>query len=319
MKNFNKSNTLLVLLLGSIFTYGQKPFLDSAYVQIGEKMELNLSIYEYEDLIENVDKDLKNLKSILEANTDILEKGNYAINYTPDEVLSIEQITAGKEIIWTEGGHVQYQYANQCNINSENYHLLVHFNELDNLLSDSLLIKLKEVIDTTNHIQGRYSTAYNYSFEGKNMIHNKDLDMNIGETDLIALSGGVGLNLIKNHPVIDIAAEVAIMLNKKGIMKNQYYVSYNLMFDFADSAKVNTNGFINVGYKHNLSKTKGKRNWLGVELGYLASRNGGLFKENTFKFGVNWEVGKYISVSPQLFMSGDFTEFYPALRIGFGF
>jgi len=45
----------------------------------------------------------------------------------------------------------------------------------------------------------------------------------------------------------------------------------------------------------------------------------GMFKKNTFKLGVNWDLGRYFPVSPQLYISGDFEEFYPALRIGFGF
>ncbi len=54
MKNFNKTFILLLLLLSTIFTFGQKPFLDSVYVQVGDEMELNLSIYDYDDLFEHV-------------------------------------------------------------------------------------------------------------------------------------------------------------------------------------------------------------------------------------------------------------------------
>ena len=75
---------------------------------------------------------------------------------------------------------------------------------------------------------------------------------------------------------------------------------------------------MNAGYRYNLSKTMYKPNWLGVELGYLLSRHGKLFRKNTFRFGVNWEIGKYITVAPQIYISGDFNEIYPAVRIGFG-
>lgn len=319
MKNFNKTYALLLLLFVSIFTYGQKTYLDSVYVQISDEMELNLSIYEYSDLWEHMEKDLKSLQSILKVNDDISVAGNYLMNYTPDNLLSIEPVTADKKIIWIDGTQTRYQFNNQCNITSEKYYLQIHFSEPDKLISDSLIFKLKEIIDTTTAIQGRFSTVYNYSFQGNTFIHNEQLDQTTRQMDMISLKGGVGLNVIKNQPVIDISAEVAFMFSKKGILKNQFYLSYNLLFDFIDSSKVNTNGFLNVGYRYNFSKSKNKPNWLGLELGYLVSDNGTLFKENTFKFGINWEVGKYISVSPQLYMSGDMKEVYPALRIGFGF
>ena len=105
--------------------------------------------------------------------------------------------------------------------------------------------------------------------------------------------------------------------SKKGIWKNQFYLSYNQLSHFENNSKINLNGFVNIGYRYNLSKTIGNPNWLGVELGYLVNRNGDLFGKNTFKFGVNWEIGKYISVSPQLYLSSDLV--YPAVRIGFGF
>lgn len=320
MKNFKKTYILLLLFtLSVIYTYGQKNTLDSVCVQMGENLQLNMAIYDYSDLIENVSKDLKSLQVILKDNNNIPEKGFYTISYEPDKLVSIKQSEQLERIIWEDGKQTNYQFNNQCKVKSNNYYLEIRFNELEDIVSDSLIVKIKEVIDSTNILQGRLSTTFNYSWQGAELLHNKELDKQSSPMDMISLSGGVGVNLIKNEPVIDISAQIGFIFSKKGILKNEFYVSYNLLSDFADSSKIHLNSFINVGYRYNLSKVANKSNWLGVEFGYLLSQNGELFKENTFKLGVNWSVGKYISVSPQLYLSGDLKEVYPAIRIGFGF
>jgi len=319
MKKITQIAALIILILSNNFIYGQKTAIDSACVQIGDKAEINLAIYSYKNLAEDVKTDFKNLQSILNETKDIPGKIDYSINYEPDKSLSIRQNEAAEKIIWKNGEQTTYQFNKQCNIKAETYYLQIHFNELEELVSDSLLAQVMEAIDTTENIQGRYSTIYNYSFEGNQLNHNFQYDKKSGQTDMLLLSGGVGVNLIKSEPVIDLAAELGLALRKKAILKNQYYVSYNLLFDFTGESIVNLNGFLNIGYRNNVSNNTKKPNWLGVELGYLVNKQGELFGKNTFKLGVNWELGRYISVSPQLYLSGDFTQFYPAVRIGFGF
>ena len=319
MKNIIKISTLSLLLFCSIFIYGQQNVLDSIRVQIEDKAELNLVIYKYKNLTENVEEDFKSLLLILKETKDIPEKISYSVNYEPNKSVTIKQTEANEKIIWNNGEKSKYQFNNQCNIRSENYYLKIQFNEFEELISDSLIAQILEAIDTTVNIQERYTKTYNYSFDGMKLIHNKQYDAKSGQGDMLMLKGGVGVNLIKSEPVIDISAEMAFTFSKKGILRNQYYVSYNLLFDFMEESKINSNGFLNVGYRRNLSNNIDKPNWLGVELGYLVNQQGELFGKNTFKLGVNWDIGKYVSVAPQLYMSEDFTEFYPAVRIGFGF
>jgi len=282
-------------------------------------MELNLAIFDYTNLALNVEKDLKGLQSILKDSKDIPEKVSYAVFYLPDISLSIKQTEPVERIIWENGKQTRYKFNNQCYINSKNYYLKIQFNELEKLISDSLTTKLKEVIDSVCDSQSRKSTIFNYSFQGKNMIHQKQLDKITGQSDVITLKGGIGVNFIKNKPIIDLSAEMGFMFSKKGIYNNQFYVSYNQLSDFGENSKVYLNSFTNIGYRHNLSNTAKDPNWLGLEFGYLTSKNGEMFGKNTCKFGINWEIGKYMSVSPQLILSDNFKELYPALRIGFGF
>ncbi len=319
MKKIIQLSTLSLLLLCSIFMFGQKNIIDSIHVQIEEKAEINLAIYNYKQLQETVEKDFESLQQMLKKAKDIPERISYSIEYTPNKSMTIKQTEVIEKIIWKNGEQSTYQFNNQCNIRSDNYYLHIQFNDFEELISDNLIAQLLEAIDTTNSIQTRYTKTYNYSFEGMQLIHNKQYDTKSGETDMIMLKGGIGANLIKSKPILDISAEMAFVFNKKGILRNQYYTSYNLLFDFNEKSKINTNGFLNIGYRRNLSHNIDKPNWLGVEVGYLINKQGDLFGNNTFRLGANWELGKYVSVAPQLYLSDDFTEFYPAVRIGFGF
>jgi hypothetical protein len=319
MKSITRILSLAMLLFFSNFLSGQKTTIDSASVRMENKAELNLAIYSYKNLAENVKTDFSSLQLILEETKNIQEKTPYSINYIPNKSMTIKQTETGEKIIWENGVQTLYQFNNQCTITADNYLLQIQFNELEVLISDSLLTQLMAVIDTTTNIQGRYATTFNYSFEGLKLIHNKQYDDKNGQMDMLMLKGGVGVNLIKSEPVIDVSAEITFAFTKKGILKNQYFLSYNLLFDFMEESTVNLNGFLNLGYRNNLSNNKDKPNWLGVEVGYLVNSQGDLFGKNTFKLGVNWELGRYVSVSPQLYMSDNFNQFYPAIRIGFGF
>ena len=318
MKNPRRVFILVLLLFSSMFTsYGQKSRLDSICVQIDDQVKINMAIYDYQDLGEQVKKDLKSLQTILKGGKDIPEEGSYSIAYETNKLLSIKPNAPGERIIWENGKRARCQLNNQCYIHSDNYDLQIQFNEFEKLISDSLINQLEKVIDNTNTIQSRFASTYNYSFQGEELLHNMQLDKINGQLDALSFKGGVGLNFIKNQPVMDLSAEMGLMLSKKGIWKNQYYLSYNQLSDFVADSKVNLNGFVNVGYRYNLSNSVKTSNWLGVEFGYLAISHGDMFEKNTFKFGVNWDIGKYISVTPQLYFSDHFS--YPAVRIGFGF
>jgi len=320
MNNLRNVYIILLLLFITIqITNGQRSYHDSISVQIDDKMELNMTVFDFKGLSSNAVKDLKSLQTLLNDKSAINENESYTITYEPDKMLSIKHGGAGERIIWENGKQTRFQFNNQCDIHSDTYSLQIRFNALDMLLSESLISKLKEVIDTTITIHGGFTATYNYSFHGAELIHNKQLDKVNGQMDMWNLKGGVGVNLIKNKPVIDFSEEMGFIFSKKGIWKNQYYLSYNQLFDFRDNSKVNLNSFLNIGYRYNLARNIGNTNWLGVELGYLIMRNGDLFDKSTFKLGVNWEVGKLISVSPQFYLSGDMKQLYPAVRIGFGF
>ncbi len=320
MKNLRKVYLISLLSFSSILmSYSQKYSIDSICVQIDDKIKLGMAIYDYKDLSENVEKDMKTLQAILKNKNDIPEKVSYSITYEPNKLLTIKSHEISERIILEDGKQTYYQFNNQCNVNSDQYYLQIQFNELKKLISDSLITKLKGVIDSTNIIQGRFASTYHYTFQGEELLPNKQIDKIKGQMDVLSIQGSIGVNFMKNQPVIDISAETGLTFSKKGILKNHYYLSCNLLYYFEDNSKVNINSFVNIGYQHNSSKTVRDVNWLGVELGYLVVRNGDLFGKNTLKLGFNWEIGKYISVTPQIYISESKDLSFPAVRIGFGF
>ena len=316
MKNLRIICLVTVFLWSNNLVNAQKPCLDSICVQIDEQVKCDLAIYDYKDLSVRVQNDLRSLQSILKDGIDIPQGISYSIDYDPGKKLAVKQSTQSERVIWENGRQTSYHLDNQCNILTANYYLHIQFNKLERLLSDSLLFQMREVIDTTSASQGRLSMIYNYSFQGKDLVRDQHFNKIDGQLDVLSLKGGVGVNLIRNQPIVDLSAEMGLIFCKKGILKNQYYLSYNQLSQFDDNSTVHLNGFFNVGYRHNLSNNKSNPNWLGLELGYLTTRNGDLFEKNTFRLGVNWEIGKYITVSPQWYISDQQT--YPAIRIGFG-
>jgi hypothetical protein len=320
MKNLRIASLLAIFLFGIIFRiYGQKHYLDSINVQIGNKMEVNMIIFNYDHLRENMERDLKSLQTILLDRKEPPVQGAYAITYQPNAKLSIKPEEAGERIIWDKGGLTRYVFNNRLSIMSHKYLLQVQFNDPAEIVSEDLQKNLLEVIDSTISMKGRLTEVYHFSYQDGKLVHSSQLDQPIGQKDVLTLNGGVGINLVKSQYVIDLSAQLGLLFCKKGIWRNQYYLSYNQLSYFPDLSNPKLNGFLNIGYKYNLSNIVGKPDWLGIEIGYLVNRQGELFRENTMRLGFNWDIEKYISVAPQVYVSGDFKEIFPAVRIGFGF
>ena len=75
-----------------------------------------------------------------------------------------------KELFGKTTRQTRYHFNNQCNIHSDIYSLQIRFNALEMLVSDSPIIKLKEVMNTTITIHSRFTASYNYSFQGNRTV-----------------------------------------------------------------------------------------------------------------------------------------------------
>jgi len=316
MRNLKQIFIITLLLLFTNLCFAQKPSIDSLIVEIDSQVVVQMSIYNYTNLKKDVGDDLKKLQNILKVNQDIPQNSPYTISYKPQEKLTIKTEKKVETIIWENGEYKPYQFDNICQVSSDKYYMSIEFDNQENLISENLITKVVEAVGSSSANNSRKLKLFKYVFENDSLIKNEDY--RIGNTSqVIFIKAGVGASLIKNDPVIDLTGELGFGATSKGMLRNQYYLAYNLFYDFNESSSNDINSFLNLGYRRNFSNDENDTNWVGLEFGYLISQNGDMFDDDTFRFGVNWEAGNYITISPQLYISSEQT--YPAIRIGFGF
>lgn len=319
MKNIIRFFTILILSIGSFsILYGQDektPCLDTIRILIEDKIELTLAVCDFKTISDSIEKDLKRLQVILQQDHSFIQGNNaYSMTYEPNKSLTVKQIVPVIKVVLENEKQIKFQFNYQCSIIAENYFLEIRFNKLEELLSDTLIKKIREVITATIPINYRKKATYNFSIQSNNLTHNKQLDKINEYCNEIQLLVGIGVSLIKNQPVTDISSGIAVT-----IRKNQFYVSDNLFYLLDDNQNVKLSNFINIGYKYNFSNSRKEEDWFGMEIGYLTYRDGSFFDENTFKFGLTWDIAKNLSASTQLFFFDNFKMIYPAIRIGFAF
>jgi len=316
MKHLKQFAILIITVLYGTFSYAQKIQKDSIFAKIEDKIEVRVSIYDYSKLKSEINNDLKKLQEILNITEDIPNNSSYSITYKPNKKMTVRTMEKSETIVWENGKYMPYKFENMCEIVSDNYQMTINFNELEHLTSKDFITKLNEAVDNTITNNNRYSKLFKYTFDKNSLVESNNYGIG-NRAHSIEIRGGVGVNLIKNELVIDLSGEIAFNLNNKDITKSNYYVSYNLLYDFIENSSADLNGFLNAGYRYNFSNNNDNSNWLGLEFGYLVNQNGDLFDDDTFRFGLNWEVGSSIWVAPQLYISSEQT--FPGLRIGFGF
>ncbi len=316
------SITSLVCL--STIGYGQMhpvsllPLMDSIQINIDNELAVTISNCDYSKIKDQLNTDLNQLMQIVIKDYDQFEsEKSYIIDYVPQSKLSFQPSDKVEKIIF-EKNKPRVDYKNQCRINSSNYNADIRFNKVESLVDTSNINDIIKVFDSLPD-KNRHAYSYNFSIDGGKINSLKHLDHRNGDMDFISLEFGAGAGIVKNQLTTDLSAKFALQFNTKGHWKNQFYVSNNLMFMFDDNDKVKLNHFLNLGYRNNFSSDRKKTNWIGVELGYLTNRNGDFFGKNTLRFSVNWDIGRYMSISPSLYMTDNFTTFYPGIRLGIGF
>lgn len=316
------SKTLFTIVFVTIFmsnSYAQQYLPDSLHIRIDNKMEVMISSYGYKDLWTSIKPDLVSLQSIVSSNPEFEKYSSCSIEFVPEQSFSINQ-SSPEEIIRINGEtQIKYSFSNKCKISSSKYFMQIRFNDFNDLIQESIIKQIEQAIDSCYAINARYAGIYDYSFNGEQLIENNVSRSKYGQMDALLLKGGVGVGLIKNQPITDISAVIALSFSKKGLSRHEFYLSDNLIYNFDSDQKLYTNNFLNLGYRINVSQNKKSPNWIGIEAGYLLNRNGDFFEKNTFRLGFNWELGKSIAVSPQLYFSGNSSKLYPGLRVGFGF
>jgi hypothetical protein len=198
-------------------------------------------------------------------------------------------------------------------ISGEGFTIFITTSDLSKIVDLSLANCLEKAIAI---LPGKRNWSSSLSYECTNG-NVKALEVRFNDLDQIELTAGAGAGLVKSTWVADLSFRIAVGFNRKGVLRSPY-ISSNLVFDFDTESNINVNTFLNLGYQWNIDKYAEKPRLLGVELGYLISKHGDLFGENTFKMGFNWSPVKGVYVSPQLYITDNFKTMFPGIRIGFG-
>ncbi len=132
--------------------------------------------------------------------------------------------------------------------------------------------------------------------------------------DQIILNAGTSLENVKGSWNGSFYANMTIQLGNKNLAKQAFSLGYEWMYDFS-FGKENINHWVSLGYQRNFSKDPNKPSWFGLNLGYLAKRNGDLFEKNSFRLGIEKKIHKNISIVPQIYFHDFFKDPYPGFKI----
>ena len=324
-----KSTTPLIFLLlclfnvGNVFAQSDNVPRDTIYYHGNESLSMYILSADYHELSEDsrlltIMQDFQS--RLKEMKGDIPQNESYIIEYkfqTKIEILQSNKIVS-YSLSANSGPTENFRNQAILTIPQSRNQVNIQFNDTEALMNADFKALLEGIVAELPE-KNRHLRFLEYQYEGEigksKLIENKVS----GDMDMLRLSAGIGANVYRSKFLTDISGELAFQFNKKGILKNQFYASTNLMFSFNEDNSPVINTFVNLGYKVNFSSQKDDPNWLGMEFGTIVNRNGDVFKPNTMRFGLNWAVGKGISVAPQLYFNGFFKEVTPGFRIGIGF
>ena len=320
-----KTNLLLIsiLLLMSAFRMNampEKQFLDTVIITCNDHVQVKIAVYNESELKNDttIEAIVSELQKNLEKVKDNMPRGFYKIVYNPGESMIIEKLDPENKFRISGESVTPFMQRNECEVIIPRIHLYFTFEELNDLLDPSLSPCITAAIGKLP-AKTRTANTFHYSYTDQtgateiSRIKSNGLDM-------LTLKAGIGAAFVKNTIVTDIGGEMGFNFNKKGVLKNCYFLSANAAYVFSDqSDHFAINAFLNAGYKFNLSNDRFKSNWIGAELGFPVHKEGSFFSDNLFRFAVQWELGKSVYVSGQLYINKGFESAYPGLRIGFFF
>lgn len=138
-------------------------------------------------------------------------------------------------------------------------------------------------------------------------------------TDVIELSFGSTLENVKGEWNAGFYSQMHVKLGHKTTFKHNIFVGYDWMYSFSGNSNGDINHWLSAGYGHNFPKDTDKNRWFTVSLGYLVKRNGTLFKENSFRLGIEKEITNIVSVTPQMYFNDFFEGIYPGIQFNINF
>jgi hypothetical protein len=141
-------------------------------------------------------------------------------------------------------------------------------------------------------------------------------------SDELVLKGETGINSFKGKFLPDFTVGIGLMFSQKGILKNNYFLNYEFMYDFVSEngqSIPKSNHFIDAGYARNFTKTQNKADWYGISLGYLVKKNSDIFDDHTWRLSIYRNISKHIVLVPQMYFPNNFSKVFPGIKVKVSF
>lgn len=310
----------LLFALTSSAVFAQK-VPDSVTVYIDNRVEVLIEIDDYADLPQNKDVThiISSFQQLLPSfSNDLKIEESEVVTYLNDSILTIEAGDSKRIYAKTEGSLLNTGVRDKSVLIYKGLNIVISTNDLTNVSELSIINCLKTAFDSLPEKSRMARSFYFQCIDGEvSEIVEKSTTNTSG--DIIQLTVGSGVSLLKNTSLVDFTFQMDVLFFKKGLTSHHGYVSTNLMYDFLNDREMNINTFLNVGYQFHFINEDKEAGFMGLEFGYLISRQGNLFDESTFRFGLNKSITKHVTFSPQLYMEDNFKRFYPGVRLDVNF
>lgn len=314
---------LILLTVFAISSVQAQKFVglgDTIVVYIDNRIEVKLSVADYSTFSEDHEayKLLMEFQDLVPDISGRLDSESPdKVTFNGDDMLVVQKGDLNYQFLLSEQGISDTGFRDIAVLRNDNNYVKITTTDLSTLSDVQLQKCFEELISI---LPERKNNSYRAIFECNNgAITLLEDELSTGSSiDAVGLTTGTGAGLIKSTWVADFSIELGFLLNKKGVLRYNPYISTNFVLDFNSENNMNVNSFLNLGFRWNQDKESDKPDWLGLEIGYLFSHQGSLFEENTVKVGLNWSLikGRSVYVSPQLYFTDN--TLYPAIRIGIG-
>ncbi len=307
---------ILTVLVQSTLAFSQV-LHDSVIFYVDNRVEVKVAMHDFNELksTNNVTAALEEFNTIIpQLKEQLSPESADLVRYSLGGSVSVEAGDSKTVYLNKAGEFTNTGVRDEAIITGEAFKIFITAADISNIPDISLTACLEQVIAILPE-KTRWSKSLYYECVNGTV---KALEDQNNELDFLEINLGVGAGLVRNTWVPDVSLGVGIGFRHKGTIRFPY-VSTNLLFAFDAEAKTRINTFLNLGYGWDISKKSKKKDLLGMEIGYLVSRQGDLFGKNTFKVGANWSPVKGVYVNPHLYITDNFSTLFPGIRIGFGF
>ncbi|NBG65694.1 hypothetical protein [Acidiluteibacter ferrifornacis] len=294
---------------------------DSVTVFIDNRIEVVIELDDYIKLKENNDAAtiVKKFQAQLPKIINELQLDKSEIvTYINDSLLTIEDGEQRKVFLNTESSLINTGVRDKAILRYKGLEITISTNDLEIILDIDMAKCVQMVVDSLPE-KSRLSRSLFFQIIDSKVIEIDGQNRKNSYNDVLALQMGTGISLLKNTSLVDLTFSMDFIFYKKGKISHNGYVSTNLMYDFVNNREMNINTFLNIGYRSYYFNKEDEEHFVGLEFGYLVSRQGDLFDKNTFRFGLSKSINSHFTFSSQLYMEDNFKRFYPGVRLDIKF